>query len=226
MINAYDLTLCAVFCCAVLTSFSAYVYLKNYKRFIEKEEKNNTFVETITHDLKTPTNAQIKALDLLLGNTFGELKTEQREIITEIKNSCRYMNTLIYSILDTCAIEQGSGKLTFREFDFGELTEECIKEICYLAEEKGQKINFIKPQPPMFICADRVQIKRVIINLISNAVWYGRKNTVIEMEAKEINGILKFKVNCWAILISSNSSVQSSRDIRHLLFMRISFNCF
>lgn len=194
MIIADILTLSAVFCCGFITFFLAYIYI-NYKRFLDREEKKNTFVATVTHDLKTPANAQIKALDLLLENTFGELKTEQREIITEIKNSCKYMNTLIYSILDTCKRGSGEEKLKFEEFDFIRLIEECIKEISYLANEKGQKINFISAQTPLFISADRTQIKRVIINLVGNAVWYGRRNTVIDIETKETNGeILNFTV--------------------------------
>ncbi|MBR6164059.1 HAMP domain-containing histidine kinase [bacterium] len=192
MINAYDLTLFMVFCCALSAIYPAYKYIKNFKKLTEEQNNKTNFVEAVTHDLKTPTNAQIRALDLLLGNTFGELKTEQREIIREIKNSCKYMNTLIYSILDTC--KTGNRTLTPELFDFTKLTEECIREISYLAEEKGQKISILKPKTPIFIFADKVQIKRVIINLTGNAVWYGRKNTVIEISAEENKNFLNFAV--------------------------------
>ncbi len=192
MINAYDLTLFAVFCCAFSTMFWAYTNMRKYKNVLERSKKEKTFVETITHDLKTPTNAQIRALDLLLENTFGELKSEQREIIKEIKNSCRYMNTLIYSILD--AYKSEGRYLSPETFNFTLLVEESIREISYLAGEKEQRISFIKPQNPVFIFGDKTRIKRVIINLISNAIRYGRKNTVIETEVREEKNLLNFTV--------------------------------
>ena len=50
------------------------------------EERKKTFVATMTHDLKTPTLAQINALDLLLTNCFGEVSNIQRDILNQIKS--------------------------------------------------------------------------------------------------------------------------------------------
>ena len=61
-------------------------------RDIELEKKaqdqRETYVATLTHDLKTPTIAQIKALDLLLANTMGELNKDQRDMMILVKESC------------------------------------------------------------------------------------------------------------------------------------------
>lgn len=65
--------------------FSIVVIMQNIDSELENEERKNTFVATIAHDLKTPTLAQIRALDLLLENTFGILNEEQKEIITQTK---------------------------------------------------------------------------------------------------------------------------------------------
>ena len=157
------------------------VTMVNYDSYIESEKQKNTFVAGVTHDLKTPTNAQIKALDLLLTDKFGHLEQKQREIITEIKNSCRYMNSLIFSILDTYTAESIQDKMETEEFDFSKLVEESVSEISYLAYEKNQKLSFSLSEKELMVNADKTQIKRVIINLIANAVYYGRSNTVIEI---------------------------------------------
>lgn len=166
--------------CAIVVS------MINYDKFIETEKKKNTFVATITHDLKTPTNAQIKALDLLLNNKFGNLMQKQREIITEIKNSCNYMNSLIFSILDTYNSEEAEMK--FEKFNFTKLVKECSEEISYLAFEKNQKLSYILPNSEVIIKGDRTQLKRVIINLLANAIYYGRINTVIEVKIRNNKG--------------------------------------
>ena len=176
------------------------VTMVNYNKYIETEEKKNTFVASVTHDLKTPTNAQIKALDLLLTNKFGQLGQKQREIITEIKNSCRYMNSLIFSILETYTAESIQDKMVIEEFDFSKLVEESTSEISYLAYEKNQKLSFNLPDKELMINADKTQIKRVIINLIANAIYYGRNNTVIEISVKN-NGCAMFSVKNHSVYI-------------------------
>ena len=52
---------------------------KEQKSEILKEKEN--FLAMLTHDLKTPIRAQIRALELLLDNYFGPLNPKQREII-------------------------------------------------------------------------------------------------------------------------------------------------
>ncbi len=163
------------------------VSMINYDKFIETEEKKNTFVATITHDLKTPTNAQIKALDLLLNNKFGNLMQKQREIIAEIRNSCNYMNSLIFTILDSYS--SNKTEMNFEKFNFSNLVKECCREISYLTFDKNQKLSYLLPNNEVIIKGDRTQLKRVIINLLANAIYYGRINTIIEISV--INNPLK-----------------------------------
>lgn len=80
---------------------SIVVIFQNIDKEKEIEERKNTFIATLTHDLKTPTIAQIKATELLLDNALGEINDEQRDILTQIKKSCKYMYDLIFTILET-----------------------------------------------------------------------------------------------------------------------------
>ena len=80
------------------------------------EERKNTFIATLTHDLKTPTIAQIRALDLLLGEAFGPLVDEQKEMLEQIKSSCKYMYDLIFTILDTYLYDNGLTKINAEKF--------------------------------------------------------------------------------------------------------------
>ena len=60
---------------------SIVVILQNIDAEKDLEDRKNTFIATLTHDLKTPTIAQIKALDLLTDNIVGPLNVEQIDII-------------------------------------------------------------------------------------------------------------------------------------------------
>lgn len=145
------------------------------------EERKKTFVATMTHDLKTPTLAQINALDLLLKNCFGEVSNIQRDILNQIKSSCKYMSNLIFTILDTYLYDNGSVKLKYESFNIEELINETINEISNLLIEKQQTIKIHSSASSNIVIADKFQIKRVILNLISNANNHSFPNSEIEV---------------------------------------------
>ena len=162
------------------------------------EERKETFVATLTHDLKTPTIAQIKAIDLLLNQTFGTLNQTQIEFLEQIKNSCQYMYDLIFTVLDTYLYDNGQIKIHPEEFEINKLIDEAVSEVSNLLIEKEQNINIkstLGNNNNNNICGDKFQLKRVIINLLSNAINYGNNKSNIELMLieDEINIILNIK---------------------------------
>ncbi len=144
------------------------------------QAQRETFVASIGHDLKNPTIAQIRSLELMLKGAFGKLSYEQSELLSMILDSCRYMNGMLSSLLATYRNYGGAVKLNFEEFSLSGLVNECISEMVYVARDKNLNIqtNFSKIN---IIFADKVQIKRVIMNLISNAIKYAYKNTTLKL---------------------------------------------
>lgn len=161
------------------------VLLYNIDEEKNLEERKETFVATLTHDLKTPTIAQIKAIDLLLNQTFGSLNQNQIEFLEQIKNSCKYMYDLIFTILDTYLYDSGQIKIQSEEFDLRKLIDESINEISNLLIEKEQNIKIKSTLNNNNIFGDKFQLKRVIINLLSNAIIYGNKESNIELILNE-----------------------------------------
>ena len=165
----------------------------------ELEDKKNTFFATLTHDLKTPTIAQIKAIDLMLKHSFGSLNKEQEDILIQIKNSCNYMYNLIFTVLDSYSYDNGQTKIQYSNFNIKELINETVSEIEDLLKEKNQNIILKSNLTTDEIVADRFQIKRVLINFISNAIKYGFKNSDIEVlldeDCKNIKVCIKNQAN-------------------------------
>lgn len=147
----------------------------NTERNLQKQRE--TFVASIGHDLKNPTLAQIRGLELFLKGDFGSINNEQREIIEMILDSCRYMNGMLSSLLATYRNQGGVIKLNFEDFSFLELINECVSEMVYVAKDKGVNILINNMLEKDEVQADRVQIKRVIMNLLSNGIKYAYKET-------------------------------------------------
>lgn len=155
----------------------------NTERNLQKQRE--TFVASIGHDLKNPTIAQIRGLELFLKGDFGSINEEQREIIEMILDSCRYMNGMLSSLLATYRNQGGVIKLNCEEFSFTDLIKECVSEMIYVAKDKGVNIIIKNSLKSDNINADRVQIKRVIMNLLSNGIKYAFKETSLNLNLYE-----------------------------------------
>jgi len=147
----------------------------------EIENQKETFVATLTHDLKIPTMAQIRALEILLKESLGTLNTQQKEVLEQVSNSCQYMLKMISTLLSTYRYDSGVKNIHCEMFDFPDLIAECCNEISYLMEEKKQKIVLKNSLTEKLAWADRLEIKRVLTNLISNAISYSFANSEIEI---------------------------------------------
>ena len=158
------------------------------------QDQRETYVATLTHDLKTPTIAQIKALDLLLSNTMGELNKDQKDMMIMIKDSCTYMHEMLSNLLSTYKYENGDYTLNLESSDILELIEDVSQELESLLKEKNVKIRIKAPEQIEKIKFDSMQIKRVLVNLLGNAITYAYKNTDIEVSVLKEEEVIKVQI--------------------------------
>lgn len=155
------------------------------------------FVATLVHDLKNPLAAQISAIEQLARGVFGEVNDSQKEILKLTMDSCKYMQKLLYTVLETYKNENGQIKLNKNYFNPENFLKMSIKEYSAMFIEKRLT--------PLFSChieekdnilyADELQIKRVVENILNNQVCYAFKNTEIKISLykKEENLIFEFE---------------------------------
>lgn len=167
-------------------------------RDIELEKKaqdqRETYVATLTHDLKTPTIAQIKALDLLLSNTMGELNKDQRDMMVMIKESCSYMHEMLTNLLSTYKYENGDYTLNLENTDILELIGDVSQELESLLKEKNIKIHINALEQIEKIKFDSIQIKRVLVNLLGNAITYAYNDTDIAVTVQKEKEFVKVQI--------------------------------
>lgn len=171
-----------------------FVLLNKIDKEKETEAIKESFIATLAHDLKNPTFAQINTLNLLANEEFGPLTAQQREMITLTKNSCNYLAALINTILDTYRFENGKIKLKLEKIDIIELITNICNELEILAEGKKQNIIFKYKAQERYATVDKLQLKRVIANILSNAIQYGFSGTNIHVELKHCNNTLEFSI--------------------------------
>jgi len=170
------------------------VIVKNIDSEKRREEQERILMSTITHDLKTPTNAQITAMDILLKETLGKLNDDQREIIQHSKNSNVYMKNMISTLIAAYKSEIQSIILEPQTFDYEDLVKTTIQELSMLAYTKNQNLVLESSLKDNMVTADKLQLKRAMINLIANAITYGFENTNIVISLKEVDENVSFDV--------------------------------
>ena len=144
------------------------------------QEKKDEYVAKIVHDLKTPIYAQISALQSFLNTASEKISQEEQDLIKLTLNSCNYMSKLVEIFNSVNKLNFESIKLSYEKFDIIELINSLIEELNILVKYYELKIHF-EPTNQITINADKLQIKRVIENLLSNSINYAFKGTVVEI---------------------------------------------
>lgn len=144
------------------------------------ESQRETFVASLGHDLKNPTLAQIRALELLLKGNFGDIPDKQRDIQEMVLDSCKYMNAMLGNLLSTYRNQSGVVNFNSEKLSMEDIVLECIGEMMYVAKEKNVGISFSDRCSNQTFFGDKVLIKRVLMNLLSNGIKYAFANSIID----------------------------------------------
>jgi len=155
--------------------------------------KKDEYLEKIIHDLKTPASAQIKALEQFLEKSSGKISQEEKELIELTLNSCNYMQNLIETFSAVNKLEHDKIHLHYTRFKIMELINEIMNELKVLIKYHGLKIS-VNGSKDIIINADKLQLKRVIENILSNAINHSFKDTEITIDAIEYRGKLKVQI--------------------------------
>lgn len=175
----------------------------NILKLKKLQDERDCFIETVTHDLKTPVRSEIRAMDMLLNGHFGKLNPQQSEVLSEILNSSNYMFFMLDSILSKYKLDQNKVKLIPEKFSINELIKESVQDVRVLFENKRQSINICFENNSDEIFADYSAMKRIIINLLSNAIKFSKDESIIEVRVFETENETKISFIDHGIGISS-----------------------
>lgn len=145
------------------------IIIKDITNQRELETIREDFVATLTHDLKVPIVAEANILDFLLNGKFGEVTEKQYEAISNMKSCNNELLDLVQILLETYKIKETGIELDKENIDLTPFINSIIEEMQPIAEKSNLKINF-SPHSDLRIFADNMQLKRVVKNLIQNAI--------------------------------------------------------
>jgi signal transduction histidine kinase/CheY-like chemotaxis protein len=135
------------------------------------------FLATVSHDIRTPMNAILGYAQLL--SRDPTLTTEQRRYVEIIDKSGAHLLEMINDVLDIAKIEAGHQQLSPDTVDLPVLLGDIARMFTLRAEAKQISFAFhVSPGLPRHVVTDEGKLRRVLINLLSNAMKFTREGSV------------------------------------------------
>ena len=169
------------------------VIIKNTTAQKELEVLKEDFVATLTHDLKVPIIAETNMIELFLNENFGPISEKQKFALKNMQTSNKELLELVQVVLETYKLRDNRMTLYKENVMLKSFLDEIIEEMSGLASKNGNTFNFVLDRD-ICVFADRFQLKRVIKNLIQNAISYGKAKTPIDITIGEIPSYTIIKV--------------------------------
>jgi signal transduction histidine kinase len=143
---------------------------ENYARLKELESLRDSLVHMVVHDLRTPLTSLTGGLQTL--ERLGELNPEQREFLQIAVQGGETLLGMINDLLDISKLEDGSLPLDLSELNAAEAAEQAVRQVAPLAREKDLTLVAAPSLPLPAIRADGDMLRRVLVNLLGNAVKF------------------------------------------------------
>lgn len=156
------------------------------KELSQISEQKSNLIGVVSHDLKSPFN-RIFALVNLLKLTGQEFSEEQKEYLSKMHQVIKDGLALIRNLLDIRAIEDEGIKMVIERIDVIRLVGEALKNHKPLADIKNIKLKLSRDTDQLYITSDKLYLSRIVENLLSNALKFSEKETVVEVKISAQN---------------------------------------
>lgn len=160
-------------------------HIKLAKEALEYDKLKTEFFANISHELRTPINIILSAVQLLNmyadKNQLSVNESSVKEYLRIMKQNCYRTIRLINNLIDTTRIDADFYSLNLRNHNVVQIVEDIALSVAKYIEAKGINLTFDTDIEEKIISCDADKIERIILNLLSNAVKFTKKNGGIKV---------------------------------------------
>jgi two-component system phosphate regulon sensor histidine kinase PhoR len=154
----------------------------------QNEAFRKEFLQNLSHELKTPIFAIQGYVDTLLNGALHNNDVNKKFLQSTSRNIDRLVN-LVDDLDEISRLESGEQKLHYQDFIIQDLVKEVYDTLYLTAKEKEIRCVIKKGcEFPLAVNADKEKIRQVLINLVENAIKYGKQHGMVEASFYNVDG--------------------------------------
>ena len=160
----------------------------------ELEKVRDDLMKMIVHDLKTPLTSMIGAMEMLIDGDFGTLTDDQRRALLDTDKRAQDLLGLIEDLLEVARLEESRLALHLSPLNPAALLREVSREWELRVQQERARLALEVSEDARVIDADQALIKRVLSNLIQNALTHSARAVTVTLSARAEGGGTLFSV--------------------------------
>jgi signal transduction histidine kinase len=163
-------------------------------RLRELSAMKEEFLALTTHDLRSPLTVISGVINFFTSGRLGEMTAEQKNMVAMMERNTQNLIELVNDLLDASKLESGTMRLDAATIELRGLVGELREQMQPLAREKEIALEEELPEDLPELRADRAKLRRILVNLVSNALKFTPKGGRVRLGASREGGFVRVSV--------------------------------
>lgn len=183
---------------------------------LEANRLKSEFLSVMSHELRTPLNAIIGFSEVLKDIGEGKISDREEKYLLNIETSGRHLLQLINDILDLAKMGAEDIELASEDISIPQVMEDIRKLGHPFAARRRIWLEILPSEQLPLIMADGGKVKRILYNLVSNAIKFTPENGRVIIQAREVDGSVEISVTDTGIGISDDDQKKIFTEFQQL----------
>jgi signal transduction histidine kinase len=145
---------------------------ESVRRLEELDRAKDAFISSVSHELRTPLTNIVGYLEMLSEGGLGHLDDDASQGVAIIERNVGRLRDLVEDLLTLSAYDEEQVRVERRPTDLAEVVAECLQALVPDTLAKDLEVAVVSDPELPPVLADRKQMERVLLNLVSNAVKF------------------------------------------------------
>ncbi len=166
------------------------------------DKLKSEFVSAVSHELRTPLTSIKGYAAILMAGKLGEVPALVKERLEKSNKHSDSLTKLVNDLLDISRIESGKVGMKLEKLKLAEIIDEAVDIVMPQLKEKKMQFSKEIPEELPACLADKLQIERVLVNLLGNAIKFTAEKGKVAIQAAKDKDFLQIDVSDSGIGIS------------------------
>ncbi|VAW35631.1 hypothetical protein MNBD_CHLOROFLEXI01-1863 [hydrothermal vent metagenome] len=170
------------------------IVLRDITHEVEADNLKSAFITTISHELRTPLTVIKAYANLMQAKSNGHMDDHQKKFIEYINKGSEELEHHIDQLIKISEIEAGTISMKLKPVNVQSLVDGVVTRWQDQFEQKQIGLDASVPKDALWLQADAEQLSRAIENLLSNALTYTPEGGHVELDVRNVNGVMRLDV--------------------------------